>query len=156
MPIVQAPFQPDVCNWDPKGRHRCCPTPRYARQVNASYSPSFCPLPYHKNVLLAVTLLLRPHVDDFQRRRWKFYYMPWAQCLCVYVFYTVRMENSRLSAVENRLFARRICQSKHSPTISLVSLKFLFSLRLARERSGTYEGSLEGAQTIAILSGIIT
>lgn len=76
--------------------------------------------------------------------------MSWLKSLRVDIVHVMGMENTRTGTIEYGLFARRICESEAAPTVtSQLSLSTLII-------DCAHLGSLLGAQTIAILSGIMT
>ena len=109
--------------------------------------------PYHScNSRMAdLKVLLGPHVDDFQGRVGQLDHMTWLESFGVDVIDVVRMEYTRSTAVENGLFAWGISKAETTPAVSTsVSQTRSWGILL------TYLGCFVGAQTIAMLSGIMT
>ena len=130
-------------------------TPALCKPCNMiSQIPSyFYPLPLSSSHPLLISfhlkLLLRPHIYNLQRRIPELNHMSRLQRLSVDILHVMGVENTRTTAVENGLFTGGICEAETTPATSTS----------APTRGGerkTYLGSLLGAQTIAILSGIIT
>ena len=61
-------------------------------------------------------LLLRPHVHNLQRRIHQLNNMPGLHRLGVNILHVMRVEDARLGAVQNGLFARRIREAEAAPT----------------------------------------
>jgi hypothetical protein len=112
-------------------------------------------IPNHNCLLVAVSLvlLLRPHIHNLQRRVLQLNNMSRLQRLGVNIVHIMRMEDTRLRAIENRLFTWWVREAEAAPAIAVISTN---STMLRDEGQMTYLGCLVGAQTIAILSGIIT
>lgn len=95
-------------------------------------------------------LLFRPHIHELQRRIGELNHMSGLQCFSVYVVNVVRMEDAGTSAVENGLFTRRISKTEAAPTVAWLVLQADQGLNIS------YLGCFVGAQTMAMLSGIMT
>lgn len=65
----------------------------------------------------------------------------------------VRVEQARLMTIENRIFARRIREAENTMTVHPLYQRW-FKHDMAGSR--TYSGDLEGAHTMATLSGNMT
>jgi hypothetical protein len=77
--------------------------------------------------------------------------MAWFQRFGVNVIDIVRMEDTGTTAIQNGLLARGIGKAETTPTVSLS-----VSPTRPERRPLTYLGCFVGAQTMAMLSGIMT
>jgi hypothetical protein len=114
--------------------------------------------PFRNTPRLSISLL-PPHINHLQRRIPQLHDMPRLECFGVDVVDVVGMEDTRFSAAENGLFPRGIGEAEAAPARRLVlALMHLYRgwIRARKKTRGTYSGVLLGAQTIAILSAIIT
>lgn len=111
---------------------------------------------------MVLELLLWPHVNNLQRRIGQFHHVARFERFGVDVIHVVGMEYTRFGAIQNGLFTWGIGEAETAPTIILVSYLYWVARTSNRwkKRSGkntsTYLGTLVGAHTIAMLSGIIT
>ena len=96
-------------------------------------------------------VLLGPHVHDFQGRVGQLDYVTWLERFGIDVIDVVRMEYARSTAVQNGLLAWGVSKAETTPAVSL-------SVSQTKSRGSwmAYLGCFVGAQTMAMLSGIMT
>ena len=92
------------------------------------------------------------HIHHLQRRIPQLDNMSRLQRLGVNIVYVVRVEDARFGAAEDGLLTRGIGEAEAAPATCRVSMDF----SVGKHIEGTYSGVLLGAQTIAMLSAIIT
>jgi hypothetical protein len=115
----------------------------------------FIPTPRYANIKSTkpLKLFLRSHIHYLQRSIHQLNHMSWFECFGVYIVNIMGMEDARFRAIQNGLFAGRISKAKAPPAdIELADTRII----IMKRGVVIYLGSLLGAQTMAILSGIIT